>query len=232
MRENDGKDPAERATDRLQDFASLGHVLFYFRGFFYRQARRFVQKIPADIELADIVKQRRGAYILNALGIKTHFHGNFRGVDRNSIGMVLRVLILGDELAKDNQQAIVGFSQLANLGLHIFVESAHRIGDDHQRSAPDGNVKPLAVRHRDSGTSGKGVRIEIRHQHDQATTRHSRERSVPPSIKISGKYGGQDVEAKNHAVHADHVIQEHRDEQQGKKQPQLPINFFYASQPG
>jgi len=38
--------------------------------------------------------------------------------------MILCVLVLGDELAKDNQQALYVSTQLADLGLHVVVKGA------------------------------------------------------------------------------------------------------------
>jgi hypothetical protein len=73
---------------------------------------------------------------------------------------------------------------------------------------------------------GKRVGIEMRYQDNEATASQGRERSVPPSIEVSGKYRWENVKTKNDSMHADHVIQQHSDEEQGKKQPQLPIDFF------
>lgn len=42
--------------------------------------------------------------------------GDFCSVDRNPVGVVLSVLVLADELAEDQQDAIVGFAELVQVG--------------------------------------------------------------------------------------------------------------------
>jgi len=74
-------------------------------------------------------------------------------------------LVLGDELAKDNQQAVIRFSRkLADLGLHVVVKS----GPSHRPSPSvfpqTAMSKPLAVGQGDLCMGGKRPGIEVSHQ--------------------------------------------------------------------
>jgi hypothetical protein len=71
VRKDDGKDSMERAADGVQDFSSFFNVRLNLLGFFAGQARGLIKKIAADIELADVMEECRGADVFDALLVES-----------------------------------------------------------------------------------------------------------------------------------------------------------------
>jgi len=65
-----------------------------------RQARGLVEQLPANVEFADVVQQRRGADVLDPLILQVQAAGDLRLVDRHAIAVVLGVLVLRDEVLR------------------------------------------------------------------------------------------------------------------------------------
>lgn len=80
VREDDRDDPAQRSTDGLQHVDTLRDMFLDLLIFLARQLGRLVEELPADIELADIVKQRRGANVLDTIGIQIELRSNSSGI--------------------------------------------------------------------------------------------------------------------------------------------------------
>ena len=78
---------------------SAGTLEFFSSPWF--SAGSFVKKFPANVDLPNVVQQRSGAYVFNSFRIQPHTRGNLCRIDRNPVGMVLRVFILGDKLLQD-----------------------------------------------------------------------------------------------------------------------------------
>ena len=66
VREDDGDDASQRPANRLQEGHALVDVFLHLLELRGGQARGLVEKVPADVQLPDIVKQRGGARVLDA----------------------------------------------------------------------------------------------------------------------------------------------------------------------
>ena len=80
----------------------------HFFEFLAGQTCRLVQNLPADVELANIVQQRRSPDVLDPSLIQAHVSGHSCCIDRDPPGMVFRVRVLGNEMAQDHEYAEIG----------------------------------------------------------------------------------------------------------------------------
>jgi len=78
----------------------------------------------------------------------------------------------------------------------------------HISVPPQTNVKPTCCRPSDLRMGGKRPgNLKLRHQDHEAKACHGGERGVPPAVKIGREDRRENVETKNHTVHAHHVIE-------------------------
>ena len=124
------------ASDRLEQSDASLDVGLHLGELRLGQARRLVENVAANVQLADVVKQRRGPHVFDTVVVEPHPNRNLGGVDGHAPRVVLCVLVLRYEVAKDQQDAVVGVSQFADLLLLVIVERPHEIGGDHQRPTP------------------------------------------------------------------------------------------------
>lgn len=76
--------------------------------FFGAQAGDLVENLTAGLKFSDIVQQSCGANVVHPLFVKSHAHGDRRRVHRHPVGMVVSILIIGDELLQDGQDPKIG----------------------------------------------------------------------------------------------------------------------------
>ena len=136
VREHDRDNPAERSADGLEHLHAPRHVLLHLIVFVARQARRLVEQLAADVQLPDVVEQRRGANVLHPLRRQPHRRRDRRGVDRHAIRVVLGVGVLRDEVAEDEQHAVIGLAQFIDLRGLVVVQRAHGISRDDESRRP------------------------------------------------------------------------------------------------
>src|SRR6185437_5205085 len=194
--------PAQAASYRLQHPRALLDVELHLLEFRFCKACSLVKKIATDVELADIVQQRGGAHVLNLLMSHAIAEGDAAGIHRDAIRVVLRVLVLGNELLQDQQHAVISLAQLADLRLLLVIERAHQIRGNDQRPAPDHNLKPL-LRNKKEDRSGTLVQQLWRVVNDQADDDDAGNRGehrVAASKGVGGEDRGQRVEAQHHVM--------------------------------
>ena len=115
VREDDRDHPAERSADRLEQRNASVDVRPHLGDLGIVQPGRFVQHLAADVQLPDVVQEGRRADVFDPLGAEVERLRDSRRIDRDAIRMVLRVLVLRDEVPQDQQDAVVGLAQLAHL---------------------------------------------------------------------------------------------------------------------
>ena len=103
--------------------ANLHHLIF-------GQSRSLIENFAACLQFADIVQQRRGAHVFDAILGHAHLSRNLRGVERNTVRMVLRKFVVGDEVVQNLQHAIIRFPKFAQPSLSMFVECSRSVCGD------------------------------------------------------------------------------------------------------
>ena len=229
--EHDGNHPAERAPHRLEHLDTLRDVLLHLLVFLFGQPRGLVEEFAAHIELADIMQQRRGAHVLDPLVRQIEAHRNRRGVHRHAIRVVLRVRVLRDEVAEDEQNAMIGLAELVDLRGLVFVERAHRVAGHDQDAAPDSDVEP--ARRPEAGARARGReedRVVPGHQDDQEHAAQRGQRRVPTAVVVGRPERREGVEAQHHPLAVYHQVQEQTDREQREQNPELFVDLFDPSE--
>src|SRR5262249_43520763 len=144
MRQNNRNHTAERATNRLEQLGSAVDMLLHRLKLIGGQASGFVQDGPADAQLSDVMEHRGGANIFNPVRVEPHKTGDLRRVDRDAIRVMFSVWVFGDQMAQDQEDAVIGFAQLTNARLFVLVQRAHQIADDELAARPDGQIERQA----------------------------------------------------------------------------------------
>ena len=113
----------------------------------------------------------------------------------NPVGVVLRVLVLGDELPQDHQHAVIGLPQFAQLDFVFLVERP--IATAVSTSEPP---QTIMENQRSPSTSpsllAKRWGFDVGQNYDQQDAGDGSSDSVPPTVKIGREDRGQRIETE------------------------------------
>src|SRR5260370_21919769 len=170
MGKNNGKHSAQRSPDWVEHCGSLWHMLSHFSHLFRSQAGRVVQKFPASLEFAHVMEQRRSPDIVDMLLIKPHAHGQSRGIECHSIGVVVRVLVVRYELLQNRQETEISLAEFNHMALFSLIKSPHRVGCDQQQASPRDKFGPPVELQHARNRPGKETNIrQYEYQHHEDT---------------------------------------------------------------
>ena len=162
------------------------------------EARSLIQDSPARFQLADIVQQRRGSHVFDLVFRQAHLVGNLRSIDGYPVRMILRELVVANELIQDLQHAVVGLPQVAQPALTEFVEGAGGVSRNQQEAGPDGEVGPgqqAAVLQLQAAAQGRGIHHV--HPDDEENRGHSRLHGTATAEVVRGQKSREIVEGQH-----------------------------------
>src|SRR5438128_340189 len=161
MGEDDGDHAGQRTANWLQHLDADVDMLLHGAVLVGGEASGFVKNLAADVQLTEIVEQGSGADLFDSFYRQAHFRGDRAGVYRDAVGMVLGVFILGNEMAENHEDAVIGVTQFRKTAGFVLVQRAHGVGVDEQDSTPGGDVEPFVRNRQGTGTVRKKYRIVI-----------------------------------------------------------------------
>ena len=169
-------------------------------------------------------------HVLDARRRQRQVRRDARGVDGHAIRVMLGVFVLRDEVPQQHQHAVVGFAQLVELRGRVLVQRAHQVAGDDQDAAPGRQVEPR--RHRRRGARA-GPAEEIRRGREERDHQHAgerRQRGVAPAVQVRRAERRQRVEAEHHALRVQDEVQDQRDDEHRKNEPQFLVHSFEVTQ--